>query len=384
MTAADDLTTAGDTTGEQPTDETNEPLLAVENLQTHITTDSRTLHAVDGVSFTVNPGETVCLVGESGSGKSVTCESLTKLVPRPPAEFVGGTVEFDGESLHDAEGKRLRAIRGDRIAHIFQNPQQALDPVYPVGDQIVEAIRLHDDISRSAARDRVIELLQRVGIPGAAERIDDYPHEFSGGMAQRVAIAIALAAEPDLLIADEPTTAVDVTVQARLIELLRELTDGGMAMLLVTHDFRVVASLADRVLVMFGGTIVERGPTEAVFSCPTHPYTQTLFESYEGLARRPDRYAREDIPTDGCRFRRECPHAVDACAGGDQVPFYDVTEATAQPSPGSGEGETPTLANGGHSGVHATSCVHYGPDGDSAEILERAEAVRPTGGDDDG
>ena len=315
----------------------DEPLLAVEDLRTHIHTDRGTVHAVDGVSFSIDRGETVCLVGESGSGKSVTCESLTGLVPQPPAELVSGSVVFDGTSLLEADASVRRSVRGNRIAHLFQNPQQALDPVYTVGDQLVEAITIHESVGTQAARERGIGLLRRVGIPRADARIDDYPHEFSGGMAQRVALAIALAAEPDLLIADEPTTAVDVTVQARLIELLRDLTRGGMAMLLVTHDLRVVAALADRLLVMYGGTIVERGPVERVFDQPAHPYTQTLFESYDGLDRRDDRTARGAIPTTGCRFREECPYAVDACASDRQPPFYAATEESD----------------------HAVSCVHY-------------------------
>ena len=370
----------------------DDPLLDVENLRTHIETGDRTIHAVDGVSFSVDPGETVCLVGESGSGKTVTCESLTKLVPRPPAELVSGTVEFDGEPLHDAGPDALRTVRGNRIAHIFQNPQQALDPVYTIGDQIVEAIQLHEAVDESAARERAVSLLRRVGIPGAADRLDDYPHEFSGGMAQRAAIAIALAAEPDLLIADEPTTAVDVTVQARLIELLRELTGGGMAMLLITHDFRVVASLADRVLVMFGGTIVERGPTEELFSRPAHPYTQTLFETYDDISRRSDRTAREDVPSNGCRFRTECPYAVEACAGDEQPPFYDVPGATdgtpagARPpgADGTPEAVSPGTGDTDRAGTdHVVSCVHYAEDGDPSEILARAKRLSSSGGEGD-
>lgn len=334
----------------------SDPLLSVDGLQTYIEAKDRTVRAVDGVSFAVERGETVCLVGESGSGKSVTCESLTGIVPRPPAEIVDGTVTFDGESLADADESILREVRGNRIAHVFQNPQQALDPVYAVGEQIIETIELHGEAD--APRERAISLLRRVGIPDAESRVDDYPHEFSGGMAQRVAIAIALAADPDLLIADEPTTAVDVTVQARLIELLRELTSEGMALLLVTHDFRVVASMADRVLVMFGGTIVERGPVESIFDTPAHPYTQTLFESYDGLSKRADRYARDQIPSDGCRFRLECPYAVEECGGDDQPAFEDA-EATA--------------------GDHTASCVHYG-DGNPEEILAAADRIAATMG----
>ena len=332
-----------------------DPLLAVENLKTHIHTDGGILHAVDGVDFEINRGETVCLVGESGSGKSVTCESLTRLVPQPPAEIVDGSVTFDGISLHGVDERTLRSIRGNRIAHLFQNPQQALDPVYSIGDQLVEAIRIHEDIPRKEAEARSVELLRQVGIPRAQSRLDEYPHELSGGMAQRVALAISLAAEPELLIADEPTTAVDVTVQARLIELLRELTGGGMSLLLITHDLRVVASLADRVLVMFGGTIVERGPIEEVFAQPAHPYTQMLFESYDSLTRRSDRTARGDIPTDGCRFRGECPHAVDACATTEQPPFYTVN---ADPT-------------------HTASCVYYDGDHNQTPLREAATVASP-------
>ena len=336
-------------------DRDNSPLLVVDDLRTHIHTDGGTIHAVDGVDFSIDRGETGCLVGESGSGKSVTCKSLTGLVPQPPAEIVSGSVEFDGVSVLEADEKTRRAIRGRRIAHLFQNPQQALDPVYTVGDQLVETITIHEDLSRQTARERGIELLRKVGIPRAETRIDAYPHELSGGMAQRVALAIALAAEPDLLIADEPTTAVDVTVQARLIELLRELTAGGMSMLLITHDLRVVASLADRVLVMFGGTILECGPVEDVFSQPAHPYTQTLFESYDSIDRRGDRTARGDIPTTGCRFREECPHEIEACAGTQQPPFY--TNGTAS--------------------NHTVSCVYYDGERSPERILKTAKEASP-------
>lgn len=338
------------------------PLLAVEDLRTHITTDGHTIHAVDGLSFTIESGEVVGLVGESGSGKSVTCTSLTGLVPQPPAKLVDGRIEYYGQQLHGADEPTLRTIRGNHIAHVFQNPRQSLNPVYAVGEQLVEAITIHNDVTERAARAEAIGLLRRVGIPQAERRLDDYPHEFSGGMAQRVAIAIALAAEPNLLIADEPTTSVDVTVQSRLIELLRELTAEGMGLLLVTHDFRVVAALADRVLVMFGGTIVERGPTEQVFERPAHPYTQSLFESYARIGRRADRYARDEIPTTGCRFRKECPFAIERCADPGQPPFHELAHWTE----------------------HAVSCVHFGPGGDPADILEGANAVRPVGGDEHG
>ncbi|MGM0446687.1 MAG: ABC transporter ATP-binding protein [Methanobacteriota archaeon] len=327
-------------------------LLSVRDLQTRIRTDEGWLHAVDGVSFDVGRGETVCLVGESGSGKSVTCESLTGLVPQPPAEVSADAVEFDGESVTDRSAAELRSIRGRRIAHVFQNPQSALDPVYAVGEQVTEPIRIHEDVSRAAARDRAVDLLRRVGIPRARERLDSYPHEFSGGMQQRLAIAVALAGDPDLLIADEPTTAVDVTVQARLLDLFRSIVGDGTSILLVTHDLRVVAAVADRVLVMYGGTIVERGPVEAVFGEPSHPYTQALFDSHGETEDGPidEQTARGEIPTDGCRFRAECPHAIEECAGGAQPPFRPVAGAAA----------------------HAASCVHFGADGDSSPLRENA------------
>ncbi len=344
----------------------DDPLLSIEELRTHIRTQGETVRAVDGVSFDVASGETVCLVGESGSGKSVTCESLTGIVPRPPAEIVRGSISFDGLPLADLPESDLCQIRGDRIAHVFQNPQSALDPVYTVGDQVVEAIKLHRDVGSDVARERAIDHLRRVGIPRAEERVDDYPHKFSGGMRQRVAIAIALAPDPDLLIADEPTTAVDVTVQAQLIELLRDLTGSGLSILLVTHDLRVVASLADRVLVMYGGTIVERGPVEELFDNPAHPYTRALFESYDGIARE-ERSVRGEIPSDGCRFRRECPYSIEACAGDGQPEFYPI---------------------GGRQS-HRASCVYYAPERDPTPIVEDgrgnslAEIETETRGSDD-
>lgn len=338
--------------------DTDAPLLSVDGLRTHIDAESRTIQAVDGVSFEVSAGETVCIVGESGSGKSVTCESLTRIVPQPPAEILNGQVEYRGVSIDEIDAAGLRKFRGNHIAHIFQNPQQALDPVYTIGDQIAETIRIHEDIGAEAARERAVGLLRQVGIPRARDRVDDHPHEFSGGMAQRAAIAIALAADPSLLIADEPTTAVDVTVQARLIELFRDLVDQGMGLLLITHDFRVVASLADRVIVMFGGTIVERGSVHDVFTQPSHPYTQALFTSYNGLSRRAEQYGRDEVPTDGCRFRHECPYAVEACGGGDQPAEYSAG------------------ADG-----HTVSCVHFAPDGDPGEIVDQAAAIRPDGGE---
>ena len=305
------------------------PLLSVEDLQTQFDTEDGTVRAVDGVSFDVKPGETVCLVGESGSGKTVACESITKLIPQPPGDITGGAVNFDGEDLTELSGKALRQYRGGRIGHVFQNPQGALDPVYTVGDQLIEAIRLHRDVSKSAARERAVELLDRVGIGDVSERIDDYPHQFSGGMKQRVVIAMALACDPDLLIADEPTTALDVTIQAQVLRLLDELQEErGMAMLFVTHDLGVVAEIADRVVVMYAGKVMETGDVYQVFEDPSHPYTRALLDCLPGRGR-----ALETIggtlpdptdPPDGCRFHPRCPHAVAECETGDQPDFQDV------------------------------------------------------------
>jgi len=322
----------------------SDPLLSVEGLRTHIPTEGGIVRAVDGVSFEIDRGETVALVGESGSGKTVTCETITGLVPETAT--VTGEARFDGETLTGLEENALRRIRGNRIAHVFQNPRSALDPVYTVGDQIAEAITLHRDVREREARERAVALLGRVGIPNAGERVDDHPHEFSGGQCQRVAIAIAIACEPALLLADEPTTSVDVTVQARLLALLSELTASGTSMLLVTHDLRVVATLADRVVVLYEGQTVERGPTEAVFGRPAHPYTQALVESAAGVSEGID---REDAPADGCRFRNECPHAIDACAG--ERPAFEPVG-----SPG-----------------HAAACVHYASERDPSEVLADSE-----------
>ncbi|MFT4884007.1 MAG: peptide/nickel transport system ATP-binding protein [Natronomonas sp.] len=315
-----------------------DPLLSIEDLRTHIHTKNGLVRAVDGISFDIDRGETVCLVGESGSGKTMTCDTLTGLVETPPAE-VSGTVRFDGRDLVPFDAADFRSIRGNEIGYAFQNARSALDPVYTVGDQIVEAIRLHRDVRKAHARERAIDLLETVGISPADSRVDEYPHQFSDGMCQRVALAIALAAEPALLVADEPTSALDVTIQARIIDLIDDLrADRDLALLLVTHDLRVVAALADRVVVMYAGTVVERGPVEEVFADPAHPYTQALFESFTGdgdLDR--ESLPRDALPTNGCRFRKECPHAVDACADG--FPDFQSVDGTE---------------------AHRAACVYYG------------------------
>ena len=299
-----------------------EPLLSIRDLRTVFHTDDGLVRAVDGVSFDVGRGETVCIVGESGSGKTVTGESITRLLRIPPGEVAGGEIVFDGRDLTTLDDETLRSLRGDRIAHVFQNPQGALNPVYTVGWQIVEAIQLHDDVTREAARDRAIDLLDRVGIPEATRRFDDYPHEFSGGMKQRVAIAMALATNPDLLIADEPTTALDVTIQNQILSLLDDLqTEFDMSVLLITHDLGVVAEVADRVVVMYAGKVMERGGVFDVFERPSHPYTRALLDCLpgrgDGAASIGGRLPSPIDPPAGCRFHPRCEYAVDACREGD-------------------------------------------------------------------
>lgn len=335
-------------------------LLEVRDLRTHFHTDEGEVRAVDGVSFDVEAAETMCIVGESGSGKSVTVESITRLIQSPPGEIVSGSIRFDGMELTELPATQLRRIRGDRIGYVFQNPQGALNPVYTVGTQIVEAITLHEDVSRAAAKERAVSLLDRVGIPEATARIDDYPHEFSGGMKQRIVIAMALAARPDLLIADEPTTALDVTIQAQILRLLEELqADFDMAVLFVTHDLGVVAEIADRVTVMYAGKVMEQGSVYEVFERPAHPYTRALFDCLPGRGDRiraiggslPD---PKDPPA-GCRFHPRCPHAIPECTTGEQPRF----ESAGSPE-------------------HRVSCVFYQPGHDPAE-LDDAPTSRPGG-----
>ncbi|MFB6123873.1 MAG: ABC transporter ATP-binding protein [Haloferacaceae archaeon] len=340
-----------------------EPLLSVRNLETQFHTDEGVVRAVDGVSFDVRRGETVCLVGESGSGKTVTGESLTRLVRSPPGEVTGGEIDFDGRNVLDMSDAELRDLRGGRVGHIFQNPQGALNPVYTVGWQIVEAIRLHEDASKSAARARAIDLLDRVGIPEATRRFGDYPHEFSGGMKQRVAIAMALATNPDLLVADEPTTALDVTIQNQILRLLGELqAEFDMSVLLITHDLGVVAEVADRVVVVYAGKVMERGDVFDVFENPSHPYTRALLRCLPGRGGRLEgidgRLPSATDPPDGCRFHPRCAHAVDACRRGEQPPLYAL------------DGDD-----------HAVSCVHYGPDGDPAVVRGEGTAAVDAGTD---
>jgi peptide/nickel transport system ATP-binding protein len=296
-------------------------LLRVEDLKTYFYTDTAVIRAVDGVSFEVAAGETLAIVGESGSGKSVTAMSILKLVAQPPGRIVGGRVLFKGRDLVPLANEQMRAIRGKEISMIFQEPMTALNPVYTCGEQIMEALVLHERIDRRTARGRAIQMLERVGIPAASQRVDEYPHQMSGGMRQRVMIAMALACHPAILIADEPTTALDVTIQAQILELLKELQrEMGMAVILITHDLGVVAETAHRVAVMYGGQIVEYADVRAVFRQPLHPYTAGLQASLPKLGEIVDRLRviPGTVPNparfpEGCRFHPRCPVMIPKC-----------------------------------------------------------------------
>jgi oligopeptide/dipeptide ABC transporter ATP-binding protein len=302
------------------------PLLEVRNLKVSFRTEDGTVRAVNDISFSVDPGETLGIVGESGSGKSVSMMSVMRLIFDPNARFEG-EVLYKGQNLMELTQEQMRAVRGSEIAMIFQDPMTSLNPVYTVGWQIVEQIRAHEDISKKAARGRAIELLGSVGIPHPSERVGDYPHQFSGGMRQRVMIAMALSCNPDLLIADEPTTALDVTIQAQILKLIKKLKDDfGSAVVMITHDMGVVADVADRVAVMYGGRIVEQGTKHDVFYDAEHPYTWGLLGSIARLDRpRPRRLtAIKGLPPSlislpqGCAFGPRCPYRFDKCS--EEVP----------------------------------------------------------------
>jgi peptide/nickel transport system ATP-binding protein/oligopeptide transport system ATP-binding protein len=308
------------------------PLLEVRDLRTHFDTDEGVLRAVDGLSLSVERGEVLCLVGESGSGKTVACLSILGLVPSPPGRIVSGAIDFraDGADeptdLVQASAGALQAIRGDRIAMVFQDPMTSLNPYLTVGVQLTEVLEIHRGLRGPAARKAVVAMLERVGLSGASSRLRDYPHQLSGGMRQRVMIAMALLCKPDLLIADEPTTALDVTVQAQILALLAEQTrDLGLGVIWITHDLGVVAKTADRVAVMYAGRIVERGPVDAVFAHPGHPYTEALLRSIPRLdvphVGDRDLEALDGVPPSlvgdealtGCPFRPRCARAVEIC-----------------------------------------------------------------------
>jgi peptide/nickel transport system ATP-binding protein len=309
-------------------------LLEVKNLETHFPTRAGLVRAVNDVSFHLDRGELLGLVGESGCGKSITALSIMRLIA-PPGKIAAGEITFDDRNLLKLSDAEMRNIRGDDIAMIFQDPMTSLNPVFTVGEQIAEALRLHRKLSRKAARDAAIAAMREVSIPDPARRVDDYPHQLSGGMRQRVMIAMALACDPKLLIADEPTTALDVTIQAQILELLDELRKTReLAVLLITHDLGVVAEVADRVAVMYTGKIVEESPVDELFARPKHPYTEGLLrsvpklteadvirkvrlETIEGTVPRPT-----DLPP-GCHFAPRCPHRMPRCDEGE-IPLYDL------------------------------------------------------------
>jgi oligopeptide/dipeptide ABC transporter ATP-binding protein len=312
------------------------PILQVENLRTWFTTENGVARAVDGVSFHVNPGETLGIVGESGSGKSVTSLSVMRLIPNPPGKIQEGSrILFRGEGgvedLAAASEARMRQIRGNDIAMIFQEPMTSLNPVFTVGDQIIESLRLHQGLNKKQARDRAIEMLQLVGIPIPHQRVDEYPHQLSGGMRQRVMIAMALACDPKLLIADEPTTALDVTIQAQILELLNRLqSDLGMSIILITHDLGVVAETCDRVIVMYAGQVFEEGPVDDVFHNPQNPYTEGLLRSMPKLGGEKERLAVipgvVPAPTSwpvGCRFHDRCPYGWEKTEK-EEPPLFEI------------------------------------------------------------
>jgi oligopeptide/dipeptide ABC transporter ATP-binding protein len=301
-------------------------LLEVNGLKTHFFTREGVVQAVDGVSFQVEKGRTLGIVGESGCGKSVTALSIIGLIPKPPAKIVEGSVMFEGRDLTTLSERKLEDVRGRQIAMIFQDPMTSLNPTLRIRTQITETLHRHFDISKGAARKRAVELLEEVGIPRPAERLDDYPHQFSGGMRQRVMIAIALSCDPKLLIADEPTTALDVTIQAQILDLLERLREEhDMAMIIITHDMGVVAEAADEVAVMYAGQIVERASGLELFGNPEHPYTEALLGALPQLEGEGIREGRltaipgrpPDLvdPPEGCRFAERCPYREqDSCA----------------------------------------------------------------------
>ena len=299
----------------------NEILLSVENLKVYFHSEDEIARAVDGISFDVRREETVCLVGESGCGKTVTALGIMGLVPIPPGEIAGGHIRFRGENLLALNDSEMQKVRGNQIAMVFQEPLTSLNPVFTIGDQIGEAIHIHEAIPENEVIQRSVQLLKDVGIPSAAQRLNDYPHQLSGGQRQRVMIAMALACDPDLIIADEPTTALDVTVQAQILKLLETIQDRrSMSVLYITHDLGVVSKVADRVCVMYAGIIAEQGNRDEIFRKPRHPYTQALLASLPSRAKRgqrlysiPGTVPNPAYKPAGCPFHPRCQHAIEKC-----------------------------------------------------------------------
>ncbi|MEQ8348061.1 MAG: ABC transporter ATP-binding protein [Sneathiellaceae bacterium] len=303
----------------------SEPVLQLQDVHVEFDTRDGVAHVLDGIGFALAPGETLGIVGESGCGKSMTALAIMGLVPMPPGRIAGGRILLRGEDLLTVGAKRLRAVRGNEISMIFQEPMTSLNPVFTIGDQIAETVRVHQGLDRAAARARAVEMLQSVGIPAPAARAGEYPHQLSGGMRQRVMIAMALACQPSVLIADEPTTALDVTVQAQIFDLLKELqARTGTAIILITHDMGAIAEMADRVVVMYAGRQAEEGPVVEILERPRHPYTQGLIACVPHLTAEPppERLPLTEIPGvvpplsalgRGCAFAPRCPQAFDRC-----------------------------------------------------------------------
>ena len=312
------------------------PLLQVQNLRTHFSTDDGEFPAVDGVSFSVHAGQTLAIVGESGSGKSVTALSIMGLIPKPPGRIAGGSIRFEGRELIGLPARELQALRGNGMAMIFQEPMSSLNPVFTIGQQIIESLQCHQNLSDTGARAQALRMLERVRIPAPEQRLNEHPHKLSGGMRQRAMIAMALANNPRLLIADEPTTALDVTIQAQILALMHSLQeDSGTAIVLITHDLGVVAEVADSVVVMYAGRVVEQAPVAALFETPQHPYTVGLLGSMPRLHSQATRLAAiaGQVPPPlprpvGCAFAERCPFAQDRCRA-EAPPLRDLGDGHA-------------------------------------------------------
>jgi oligopeptide/dipeptide ABC transporter ATP-binding protein len=309
----------------------DEPLLAVDNLHVEFATRAGVVRAVNGVSYSLRPGETLAVLGESGSGKSVTAQAIMGILDMPPARIPQGEIRFRGTDLLKLSDEARTQVRGQRIAMIFQDALSALNPVFTVGWQISEMFRVHRGMSKRDAMAKAVELMDRVRIPAARQRVNDYPHQFSGGMRQRIMIAMSIALDPEVLIADEPTTALDVTVQAQIMELLAELQrESNMGMILITHDLGVVADVADKIAVMYGGRIVENAPVHDIYQAPGHPYTKGLLESIPRVdLKGQELYAIKGLPPNlldmptGCAFHPRCPYRQDNCVT-DNPPLYEI------------------------------------------------------------
>lgn len=308
-----------------------EDVLTVNNLKTYYYSNNKKVPAVDGVSFRLYKGEVLGIVGESGCGKSTVARSILHLLDKSYTKIEDGEILFHGSDLLKLNAKELNRVKGKKISMIFQNPQAALNPVYTVGDQIAEVLQLHENMSKKEVKERVIELLRLVGIPAPETRLNDYPHQMSGGMQQRIMIAIALACNPEVVIADEPTTALDVTIQAQILKLMTRVKQQfQMGMILITHNMGVVAEMCDRMMVMYGGVVVEEGATADIFAAPSHPYTQGLLasipsieEDKEELFSIPGSVPRLTAPVTHCRFAGRCPHTFDKCEG-SEPPLFDL------------------------------------------------------------